>query len=112
MRIGAVLHPAVLVALSNRAGFLQHCNRPSAKCAGRWPSLFNLQHANLSARTNPPAPSCSKHARLDADAGEEVANEDIVNGFKADTDTFLEVTKEELENVELESTPSSSAAST
>ena len=25
-----------------------------------------------------------------------------MNGFKADTDTFLEVTKEELENVELE----------
>jgi DNA end-binding protein Ku len=33
-----------------------------------------------------------------------VANEDIVKGYKVDTDTFIEVTKEELENVALEST--------
>ena len=41
---------------------------------------------------------------MDADTGEEVANEDIVKGYKVDTDTFIEVTKEELENVALEST--------
>src|ERR1700749_2087658 len=34
----------------------------------------------------------------------EDANEDIVKGYKVDTDTFVEVTKEELENVALEST--------
>jgi DNA end-binding protein Ku len=45
-----------------------------------------------------------KYAKLDADTGEEVANEDIVKGYKVDTDTFIEVTKEELENVALEST--------
>src|SRR3954447_3210983 len=45
-----------------------------------------------------------KYARVDADTGEEVANDDIVKGFKVDTDTYLEVTKEELENVALEST--------
>jgi DNA end-binding protein Ku len=45
-----------------------------------------------------------KYAKVDADTGEEVANEDIVKGYKADTDTFIEVTKEELENVALEST--------
>ena len=45
-----------------------------------------------------------KYAKVDADAGEEVANEDIVKGYKVDTDTFIEVTKEELENVALEST--------
>jgi DNA end-binding protein Ku len=45
-----------------------------------------------------------KYARVDADTGEEVANEDIVKGYKIDTDTFIEVTKEELENVALEST--------
>jgi DNA end-binding protein Ku len=33
-----------------------------------------------------------------------VPNEDIVKGFKVDTDTYIEVTKEELENVALEST--------
>jgi non-homologous end joining protein Ku len=38
---------------------------------------------------------------VDADTGEEVANEDIVKGYKVDTDTFVEVTKEELENVAL-----------
>jgi DNA end-binding protein Ku len=34
----------------------------------------------------------------------EVPNEDIVRGSKVDTDTYVEVTKEELENVALEST--------
>jgi DNA end-binding protein Ku len=41
---------------------------------------------------------------VDAETGEEVPNEDIVKGFKVDTDTYVEVTKEELENVALEST--------
>jgi DNA end-binding protein Ku len=45
-----------------------------------------------------------KYAKVDGDTGEEVANEDIVKGYKVDTDTFVEVTKEELENVALEST--------
>ena len=45
-----------------------------------------------------------KYAKVDADTGEEVANEDIVKGYKVDTDKFIEVTKEELENVALEST--------
>src|ERR1700709_2311779 len=40
-----------------------------------------------------------KYAKVDADTGEEVANEDIVKGYKVDTDTFIEVTKDELENV-------------
>jgi DNA end-binding protein Ku len=45
-----------------------------------------------------------KYAKVDADTGEEVANEDIVKGYKVDTDTFIEVSKDELENVALEST--------
>jgi Ku protein len=45
-----------------------------------------------------------KYSRVDADTGEEVASEDIVKGFKVDTDTYVVVTKEELENVALEST--------
>ena len=45
-----------------------------------------------------------KYAKVDADTGEEVANEDIVKGYQVDTDTFIEVTKEELENVALELT--------
>src|SRR6195952_2010761 len=45
-----------------------------------------------------------KYAKVDADTGEEVDNEDIVKGYKVDTDTFIEVTKDELENVALEST--------
>src|ERR1700722_11153349 len=45
-----------------------------------------------------------KYTKVDADTGEEVANEDIVKGYKVDTDTFIEVTKDELENVALEST--------
>jgi DNA end-binding protein Ku len=45
-----------------------------------------------------------KYAKVDADTGEEVAAEDIMKGFKVDTDTYIEVTKDELENVALEST--------
>jgi DNA end-binding protein Ku len=45
-----------------------------------------------------------KYAKVDADTGEEVANEDIVKGYKVDPDTFIEVTKDELEKVALEST--------
>jgi DNA end-binding protein Ku len=45
-----------------------------------------------------------KYSKVDADTGEEVANEDIVKGYKVDTDTFVEITKEELDNVALEST--------
>src|SRR5450631_2344417 len=45
-----------------------------------------------------------KYARVDAETGEEVASEGIMKGFKVDTDTYVEVTKEELENVALEST--------
>ena len=45
-----------------------------------------------------------KYVKMDADTGEEVSNEDIVKGYKVDTDIYIEVTKEELENVALEST--------
>jgi DNA end-binding protein Ku len=45
-----------------------------------------------------------KYTRVDAETGEEVPNEDIVKGYKVDADTYVEVTKEELENVALEST--------
>jgi hypothetical protein len=45
-----------------------------------------------------------KYAKVDADTGEEVPNEDIVKGYKIDTDTFVQVSKEQLENVALEST--------
>src|ERR1700680_4747953 len=42
--------------------------------------------------------------KVDADTGEEVANEDIVKGYALDKDSFVEVSKEELEQVALEST--------
>ena len=45
-----------------------------------------------------------KYTKVDAETGDEVANEDIVKGYKVDTDTYVEVTKEELDDVALEST--------
>jgi len=45
-----------------------------------------------------------KYARVDADTGEEVASEDIVKGYKVDTDTYIEVSKDELDDIALEST--------
>ncbi|NPV19811.1 MULTISPECIES: Ku protein [Bradyrhizobium] len=45
-----------------------------------------------------------KYSRVDAETGEEVANDDIVKGYKVDTDTYIEVTKDELDDIALEST--------
>jgi DNA end-binding protein Ku len=45
-----------------------------------------------------------KYLKVDADTGEEVTNEDIVKGYQLEKDQFIEVTKEELEEVALEST--------
>ena len=45
-----------------------------------------------------------KYLKVDADTGDEVANEDIVKGYQLEKDQFIEVTKEELEEIALEST--------
>jgi DNA end-binding protein Ku len=45
-----------------------------------------------------------KYAKVDADTGEEVAAEDIMKGYKVDTDTYVEVSKDELDDIALEST--------
>lgn len=45
-----------------------------------------------------------RYLKVDAETGDEVASEDIIKGYKVDTDRYLEVTKEEIENIALEST--------
>ncbi|WP_027584196.1 Ku protein [Bradyrhizobium sp. Ai1a-2] len=45
-----------------------------------------------------------KYAKVDAETGEEVAAEDIMKGYKVDTDTYIEITKDELDDISLEST--------
>jgi DNA end-binding protein Ku len=45
-----------------------------------------------------------KYVKVDADTGEEVPNEDIVKGYALDKETFIELSKEELEELALEST--------
>ena len=45
-----------------------------------------------------------RYLKVDADTGEEVASDDIVKGYPVDRDRYLEVTKDELENIALEST--------
>jgi DNA end-binding protein Ku len=45
-----------------------------------------------------------KYSKVDAETGEEVANEDIMKGYKVDTDTYIEVSKDELDDIALEST--------
>ena len=44
-----------------------------------------------------------KYLKVDADTGEEVSSKDIVKGYKVDTDSYIEITKEELENIALDS---------
>jgi DNA end-binding protein Ku len=45
-----------------------------------------------------------KYLKVDADTGEEVPNEDIIKGYMLDKETFIEVSKEELDELALEST--------
>jgi DNA end-binding protein Ku len=45
-----------------------------------------------------------KYMKVDADTGEEVLGEDIMKGYAVDKDTYIEVSKDELENIALEST--------
>jgi DNA end-binding protein Ku len=45
-----------------------------------------------------------RYVKVDADTGEEVPSEDIIKGYQVDRDRYLEVTKDELENIALEST--------
>ncbi|MGJ4903164.1 Ku protein [Bradyrhizobium sp. HKCCYLS2058] len=45
-----------------------------------------------------------KYVKVDADTGEEVPNEDIVKGYELEKGEYIEVSKEELEEIALEST--------
>ncbi|MBR0750781.1 Ku protein [Bradyrhizobium jicamae] len=45
-----------------------------------------------------------KYAKVDAETGEEVSSDDIMKGYKVDTDTYIEITKDELDELALEST--------
>lgn len=45
-----------------------------------------------------------KYLKVDAETGEEVGADDIMKGYKVDTDTYIEVSKDELDNIALEST--------
>src|SRR5260221_6675862 len=40
-----------------------------------------------------------KYAKVDADTGEEDSHDDIMNGYNVDTDTYIEVSKDELDNI-------------
>ncbi len=42
--------------------------------------------------------------KVDADSGEEVESSDIVKGYKVDTDSYIEISKDDLDNIALEST--------
>src|ERR1700759_962632 len=44
-----------------------------------------------------------KYSKVDAETGDEVTSEDIVKGYKVDTDTYIEVTKDELDDIALDS---------
>src|SRR4051812_9610417 len=45
-----------------------------------------------------------KYMKVDADTGEQVSSDDIMKGYKVDTDTYIEISREELDNIALEST--------
>lgn len=45
-----------------------------------------------------------KYLKVDAETGDEVPSDEIMKGYKVDTDSYIEVTKDELDNIALEST--------
>src|SRR5206468_1370190 len=45
-----------------------------------------------------------RYLKVDADTGEEVSNEDIIKWYQVDKDQYLEITRDELDNIALEST--------
>src|SRR4051794_33959042 len=45
-----------------------------------------------------------KYMKVDAESGDEVENDDIIKGYPIDKDNYIQVTKDELENIALEST--------
>src|SRR3954454_22404110 len=45
-----------------------------------------------------------KYAKGDAETGAEVANDAIMKGYKIDTDTYIDVSKDERDAIALEST--------
>jgi DNA end-binding protein Ku len=45
-----------------------------------------------------------RYLKVDADTGEEVPSDDIIKDYQVDKDRYLEVSKDELENIALEST--------
>src|SRR3954467_4701142 len=45
-----------------------------------------------------------RYLKVDAQTGEEVPTEDIIKGYQVDKDAYIEVTKDELEGIALEST--------
>lgn len=45
-----------------------------------------------------------RYVKVDADTGEEVENNDIIKGYEVEKNSYIHVSKEELENIALEST--------
>jgi len=45
-----------------------------------------------------------KYMKVDAETGEEVSSDDIMKGYKVDTDSYIEISKDELDAIALEST--------
>jgi len=45
-----------------------------------------------------------KYLKVDAETGDEVTSEDIVKGYKVDTDSYIEITRDELDDIALDST--------
>src|SRR5260370_40362859 len=45
-----------------------------------------------------------KYLKVDADTGEEVPSDEIMKGYTVGTDTYIEITPDELENIALDST--------
>ena len=104
IRLESVISNGVSLAMAPRANWKGFLRLSLVTCpVALYPATSESEKVSFN-QLNRKTGHRIKYAKVDADTGEEVANEDIVKGYKVDTDTFIEVTKEELENVALEST--------
>src|SRR6201997_2806230 len=98
------LYPGVLRTMAPRANWKGFLRLSLVTCpVALYPATSESEKISFN-QLNKATGHRIKYLKVDADTGEEVPNEDIVKGYMLDKETFIEVSKEELDELALEST--------
>jgi len=88
--------------MAPRANWKGFCRLTSLLPGRVDPAHFRFREDQLQPE-QPKTPGRIKYMKVDADHREDVPTKNIMKGYKVDTDTYIEVSKDELENIALES---------